>query len=94
MCPAAHLANRQLYILLLRLIWAFKIELSADPRENQWTIRPVEVRIDWNISKGTHADSRPQDSTEPFNVAAIPPRYHVRFVPRNLAALSKLIGLD
>ena len=73
MCAASHLANRELYILLLRLLWAFRIELSKDPRENEWSMRPVE------------------DSTEPFHLAAIPPRYKVRFVPRNEAALRKLM---
>ena len=43
MCAGSHLANRQLYIMLLRLIWAFKIELSDDSRENEWGVDPLKV---------------------------------------------------
>ena len=43
MCAGFHLANRQQYILLLRLIWSFKIEPSKDPTERDWQMRPLEV---------------------------------------------------
>ena len=43
MCAGFHLANRQLYVLILRLIWSFKIELSKEPGENGWQMRPLEV---------------------------------------------------
>lgn len=44
MCAGFHLANRQQYILMQRLIWSFKIELSKDPAEQGWQMRPLEVR--------------------------------------------------
>lgn len=44
MCAGFHLANRQLYIMLLRVIWSFKIELSKDPAECRWQMRPLKVR--------------------------------------------------
>lgn len=44
MCAGFHLANRQLYVLLLRLIWSFKIETSKDPTERFDKMRPLEVR--------------------------------------------------
>lgn len=43
MCAASHLANRQLYIMIVRLIWAFKIELSEDSLDNEWGIDPLLV---------------------------------------------------
>lgn len=43
MCAGFHLANRQLYVLILRLIWSFNIELSKDSAENNWSMRPLEV---------------------------------------------------
>ena len=43
MCAGFHLANRQLYISILRFIWSFKIELSRDPAEKKWQMRPLEV---------------------------------------------------
>lgn len=45
MCAGFHLANRQMYILLLRLIWAFEMKPSKDPAENNWQMRPLEVRL-------------------------------------------------
>jgi hypothetical protein len=45
MCVGNQLASRQLYTMLLRLIWAFKIELSTNPAENKWGIDPLQVRI-------------------------------------------------
>ena len=44
MCAGFQLANRQLYVLILRLIWAFKIELSLNSVDNNWQMRPLEVR--------------------------------------------------
>ncbi|OQV02173.1 hypothetical protein CLAIMM_07412 [Cladophialophora immunda] len=41
MCAGNQLASRQLYTMLLRLIWAFKIELSRDPSDNNWGIDPL-----------------------------------------------------
>lgn len=46
MCAGFHLANRQQYIFLLRLIWAFKIERSLNPEDNTWQMRPLEVSLD------------------------------------------------
>jgi cytochrome P450 len=43
MCAGFHLANRQMYIFLLRLLWSFKIEMSKDPLDNNWQARPLEV---------------------------------------------------
>lgn len=43
MCAGFHLANRQLYVLILRLIWSFKIEVSKDPTERFERMRPLEV---------------------------------------------------
>lgn len=45
MCAGFHLANRQSYIFLLRLIWSFKIERSLDPRDNHWTMDPLTVGL-------------------------------------------------
>ena len=45
MCAGNQLASRQLYIMLLRLMWAFKIELSNNPSENNWGIHPLQVRL-------------------------------------------------
>lgn len=47
MCAGNQLASRQLYIMLLRLIWAFKIELSKDPAENNWGVDPLLVSVCW-----------------------------------------------
>lgn len=44
MCAGFHLANRQLYVMILRLLWSFKIELSGDSAEDQWQMRALEVR--------------------------------------------------
>ncbi|KAF2096007.1 cytochrome P450 [Rhizodiscina lignyota] len=74
MCAGFNLANRQLYILLLRLIWAFKIDLSKDPSEKYQQLRPLE------------------DVSEPFHLAAIPPDYKVRLVPRNEEALRNMLA--
>ena len=43
MCAGFHLANRQLYVMILRLVWAFEIKLSSKPRENKWQMRALEV---------------------------------------------------
>ena len=43
MCAGFQLANRQLYIMILRLLWSFRIELSDNPAENGWQMRPLEV---------------------------------------------------
>lgn len=43
MCAGALLANRQLYILFLRLIWAFRIELSKNESQNDWSVDPLKV---------------------------------------------------
>ena len=43
MCAGFHLANRQLYVLLLMLVWTFKIEISEDEGERHWEMRPLEV---------------------------------------------------
>ncbi|KAK1052114.1 hypothetical protein LTR74_016578 [Friedmanniomyces endolithicus] len=42
MCAGFHLANRQLYVLLLRLIWSFRIEMSKVPAERIERMRPLE----------------------------------------------------
>ncbi len=42
MCAGVHLANRQLYVMILRLIWSFKIELDSRD-DSQWTMRALEV---------------------------------------------------
>ncbi|RFU24453.1 hypothetical protein B7463_g11887, partial [Scytalidium lignicola] len=73
MCAGNQLAQRQLYIMMLRLIWAFKIELSTDPLENKWNIHPLK------------------DSTEPSHFAAIPPRYKLRFIPRDSDILQQML---
>ncbi|TKA34704.1 hypothetical protein B0A54_13304 [Friedmanniomyces endolithicus] len=44
MCAGFHLANRQLYVLLLRLIWSFRVEMSKVPAERIESIRPLEVK--------------------------------------------------
>ncbi len=44
MCAGFHLANRQSYIFLLRLIWSFKIERSLYPEDNNWNVDPLKVR--------------------------------------------------
>jgi len=44
MCAGFHLANRQLYVLLLRLIWSFRIEMSKVPAERIERMRPLEVK--------------------------------------------------
>ena len=46
MCAGFQLANRQLYLLVLRLIWAFRIELSKGPGERFEQMRPLEVSRD------------------------------------------------
>ena len=97
MCAGNHLASRQLYIMLLRLIWAFKLELSTDPAENTWSIHPLHVmqpppppvppflpRIFGFLFLLTVFD---QDSTEPDQFTARPPVYKLRFLPRNEKAL-------
>ncbi|KAH8812106.1 cytochrome P450 [Xylogone sp. PMI_703] len=76
MCAGNQLAQRQLYIMILRIIWAFKIELSSNPLENKWNIDPLE------------------DSTEPFHFAAIPPRYKLRFVPRDYKLLQQMLQVN
>lgn len=43
MCAGFHLANRQLYVLLLMLIWSFRIERSEEGEEQRWSMRPLEV---------------------------------------------------
>ncbi len=80
MCAGFHLANRQLYVMMLRLLWSFKIELSEHAQDNGWQMRALEVM---------HASSQTllstdalQDVTEPWHLAAIPPDFKVRFVPR------------
>jgi cytochrome P450 len=89
MCAGFHLANRQLYVMLLRLIWSFKIELSKDPAERFERLRPLEVSVN---SLLYHAGTEPvQDVTEPWHLAAIPPNYKVRLVPRNLGALNAML---
>lgn len=45
MCAGFQLANRQLYVLLLRLIWSFKMESSKDPAERLRHLRPLEVSL-------------------------------------------------
>lgn len=45
MCAGFHLANRQLYVLLLMLIWSFKIEPTKEEGERGWQMRPLEVRF-------------------------------------------------
>lgn len=95
MCAGFHLANRQLYVLLLMLIWAFKIEPSKEAEEQGWSMRPLEVS--GNIAERKVRGQAPlltmiQDVTEPFHLAAIPPSYKVRFVPRNEAALKGVLG--
>lgn len=95
MCAGFHLANRQLYVLLLMLIWSFKIEPSEESGRQAWQMRPLEVHESLHIIYGRHgirADKCMQDVTEPFHLAAIPPSYKVRFVPRNETALRKVLG--
>lgn len=43
MCAGVHLANRQLYVIILRLIWAFEVGMSEDPEEKIEHLRPLEV---------------------------------------------------
>jgi cytochrome P450 len=74
MCAGVHLANKQLYVMILRLIWSFKIELSNDPKESRWQMRALE------------------DVQEPWHLAAIPPSYKVRFVPRDQVALGEALS--
>lgn len=45
MCAGNQLASRQLYIMLLRLIWSFKIELSKDVADNKWRVDPLQVSV-------------------------------------------------
>lgn len=52
MCAGFHLANRQTYIFVLRLLWSFKIELSKDPGENNWQARPLDVSSWFLIGTG------------------------------------------
>ena len=35
---------KQLYVMVLRIIWSFKIEISKDPSERDWDIDPRKVR--------------------------------------------------
>lgn len=76
MCAGFQLANRQLYVLVLRLIWAFRIETSKDPAEKYEQFRPLE------------------DVTEPFHLAAIPPDYKVRLIPRDEEVLRKMLAVQ
>ncbi|OLL26238.1 3-hydroxyphenylacetate 6-hydroxylase [Neolecta irregularis DAH-3] len=73
MCAGSLLANRELYIVFMRMLWAFKIELSEDPKERDFNIDPVEGSVD------------------PTSLVTLPPRFKVRFVPRNEHYLLKLI---
>ncbi|KAK3717675.1 hypothetical protein LTR37_005742 [Vermiconidia calcicola] len=51
MCAGFQLANRQLHVLILRLLWSFKIEPSEDPGESDWQMRPLEdVTEPWHLA--------------------------------------------
>lgn len=90
MCAGFHLANRQLYIVVLRMLWAFKIEVDSErPDVDTWRLHPVKVYL-LLLSQDRRSEltfCQFQDSTEPFHLAAIPPAYGVKFVPRNLTPL-------
>lgn len=36
---------KQLYVMVLRMIWSFKIEISKVPSEQGWSIDPRKVRL-------------------------------------------------
>ncbi|KAK5170321.1 uncharacterized protein LTR77_004908 [Saxophila tyrrhenica] len=51
MCAGFHLANRQLYVMILRLLWSFKIELSKEDADNNWRMRALEdVTEPWHLA--------------------------------------------
>lgn len=68
MCAGFLLANRELYLVFMRLINCYKI-------------RKVGT-IDAHPVTG---------ATDPSNLATMPKRYMVRFVPRNRAALERAL---
>ena len=62
MCAGAHLANRELYVIFTRLILAFHIRETADPKD-----RPILDSIECN-SVPTSMVTQPK----PFKVKFIP----------------------
>lgn len=53
MCAGFHLANRQLYVLLVMLVWSFRIEVSEREGERGWKMRPLEVSGDVRVVEET-----------------------------------------
>ncbi|TVY47803.1 3-hydroxyphenylacetate 6-hydroxylase [Lachnellula occidentalis] len=69
MCAGSMLANRELYLVFMRLLNAFE------------------------MVKGSDVDAHPiSGNSDPTSLVAMPERYEVRFVPRNLAALERELG--
>lgn len=94
MCAGNQLASRQLYIMLLRLIWSFKIELSKDPSENNWGIHPLLVSLQYQktlMLAPILTKLSCQDSVRPDEFAARPPGYKIRFTPRDPVTLNKML---
>lgn len=69
MCAGSLLANRELYLVFMRMLNSFRIE----PNDT----------TDWHPVRGV---------SDPTSLVAIPQRYKVRFVPRDLAALKKVLA--
>jgi len=59
MCAGVHLANKQLHVLLLRLIWSFRIEVSREMAVNNQQMRPLEVR---QLPSSPHPEARRTDT--------------------------------
>ena len=69
MCAGSLLANRELYLVFIRMLNAFE------------------------IVKFTDVDPHPvTGNSDPTSLVAMPERYKVKFVPRDLQALKKSIA--
>lgn len=79
MCAGSMLANRELYLVFMRMLNSFHIE-KIDDSDNK-----DDDNLDWHPVRGV---------LDPTSLVAIPRRYKVRFVPRNEKGLCEVLAME